>query len=145
MIVRYVLDTDHLTLLQHAQPELIRRISQVKTDEIGLTVISIEESVRGWLSEVRDASRGGQSQARKLHIAYDNLRDVVQFLSRFQAVSFTESASTQFADLRRQGVRIGTQDLRIASICLVNGLILLTRNAKDFSQVPNLAIEDWTI
>jgi tRNA(fMet)-specific endonuclease VapC len=80
MMVRYVLDTDHLTLLRYAQPVLIRRISQVETNEIGITVISIEESVRGWLSEIRDASRGGQLQARKLNIAYDNLRDAVQFL-----------------------------------------------------------------
>jgi tRNA(fMet)-specific endonuclease VapC len=100
MIVRYVFDTDHLTLLRYAQPELIRRISQVETNEIGITMISIEESVRGWLSEIRDASGGGRLQPRKLNVAYDNLRDAVQFLSSFQAASLTESASTQFAELR---------------------------------------------
>lgn len=119
-------------------------MSNVETNEIGITVISIEESVRGWLSEVRKASQLSQSQARRLNIAYDNLRDAIQFLSRFQALSFTESASIQFAELRQQGIRIGTQDLRIASICLVNKLILLTRNTKDFARIPNLASEDWT-
>ena len=142
--MQYVLDTDHLTLLQRAQPELIQRMSNVSTNEVGITVVSIEESVRGWLSEVRKASQVSQSQAKRLNIVYDNLRDVVQFLSRFQALSFTESAFTQFVELRKQGIRIGTQDLRIASICLVDGLILLTRNTKDFAQIPNLTLENWT-
>jgi len=36
-------------------------------------------------------------------------------------------------------------DLRIASIALSRGLTLLTRNSRDFSKVPRLVIENWTI
>ena len=46
--------------------------------------------------------------------------------------------------LREQKVRIGTQDLKIASIVLANQAVLLTCNNQDFSQVPNLITEDWT-
>ncbi|MGB6298310.1 MAG: type II toxin-antitoxin system VapC family toxin [Rivularia sp. (in: cyanobacteria)] len=45
----------------------------------------------------------------------------------------------------RQKIRIGTQDLRIASIVISNDAILVTRNQFDFSRVPDLQFEDWTV
>jgi predicted nucleic acid-binding protein len=48
-------------------------------------------------------------------------------------------------DLRRTYPRLGTMDLKIASIALVHRATLLTRNTKDFGQIKNLVIEDWTI
>ncbi|WP_414623214.1 type II toxin-antitoxin system VapC family toxin [Calothrix sp. CCY 0018] len=45
----------------------------------------------------------------------------------------------------RQKIRIGTQDLRIASIVISNDGILVTRNQRDFSRVPDLQFEDWTV
>ncbi len=35
-------------------------------------------------------------------------------------------------------------DLRIASIALSHDMTVLTRNVRDFEQVPDLRIEDWT-
>jgi tRNA(fMet)-specific endonuclease VapC len=47
--------------------------------------------------------------------------------------------------MREQKVRVATMDLRIAAIALSRNLILLTRNSGDFSKIPNLITEDWTI
>jgi len=52
-------------------------------------------------------------------------------------------AATHFTRLRRQGIRIGTMDLKIASITLAHDATLLTRNLSDFSQVPELRVENW--
>jgi tRNA(fMet)-specific endonuclease VapC len=50
----------------------------------------------------------------------------------------------KFTELRRQKIRIGTRDLRIAATALVHDLTLVTRNHKDFFRVPALRIEDWS-
>ena len=58
---------------------------------------------------------------------------------------FDDKAALKFESLIAQRVRVGTMDLRIASIALSEGLTLVTRNTRDFSKVPGLAILDWTV
>jgi tRNA(fMet)-specific endonuclease VapC len=36
-------------------------------------------------------------------------------------------------------------DARIVAIAMFRGLILLTRNHRDFGKVTGLLIEDWTV
>ena len=66
-------------------------------------------------------------------------------LSVFEVLQFTEAARSIYQDLKFQRIRIGTQDLRIASIVLAHEGILLSRNARDFDKVPNLIVENWTV
>ena len=64
-------------------------------------------------------------------------------MADYKIIGWTARAGAKFAQLRRQGVRVGTLDLRIASIAIANDATLLTRNLKDFTRVPGLRVENW--
>jgi tRNA(fMet)-specific endonuclease VapC len=141
-VIRYIIDTDHLTLLQYSNLVLKQRFEALNTSEITVSVISVEEVIQGWLNAIRQASQ--PRQQKRLTWAYVGLRSAVEFLNNFLIMDFNELAYDRYLTLRRQGIRIGTQDLRIASIALVNSSILVTRNQQDFAQVPGLVLENWT-
>ena len=63
---------------------------------------------------------------------------------RIAIVGFDGKAANTFVQLKSQKIRIGTMDLKIAAITIANGAILISRNLRDFAQVPNLTVEDWT-
>lgn len=136
----YILDTDHLSLLQQAHPAIRQRVAAVPNTALAVTIITAEEQVRGWL----DAIRRYHMSPRQIW-AYKGLRDTLAFLNRVTILSFDQAAYDRFTALRQQKIRIGSQDLRIAAITLVVGGILVTRNQRDFAQVPSLTIEDWSI
>ena len=90
--------------------------------------------------------RNSQSnKTEELIIAYRNLRQTIQFFSRLELLDFARDAYNIYSELRSQKIRIGTQDLKIASITLANNSVLVSRNYRDCSQIPNLNLEDWTI
>ncbi len=70
-----------------------------------------------------------------------------QFLSRFQCLSFDNSAAAAYGPIRteleRSGTNIGAHDILIASIAIVNNLILVTHNTGEFLRIPGLKVEDW--
>ena len=68
-----------------------------------------------------------------------------RLLEQIPTVGFDKSALEKFEELRRIGKfrKIGRADLLIASICLLNRAVLVTRNVKHFTQFPNLPVENW--
>lgn len=58
---------------------------------------------------------------------------------------FDPACEAKFRELRALGVRVGSQDLRIAASAVVYELVLVTRNKQDFAQVPGLRFEDWSL
>jgi tRNA(fMet)-specific endonuclease VapC len=50
---------------------------------------------------------------------------------------------TDVRQWRHQRLRMATHDLRIAAICVTHVAILITRNRRDFTQVPGLRVEFW--
>ncbi len=136
----YILDTDHFSLNQRGFPALKTRLMQLPIEDVAITVITVEEQLKGWLAYISKATTA-ESRVN----GYHRLKEAVFDFGRIQVLEYDASVDSQFHQLRQQKIRIGSQDLRIAAITLVHNGILVTRNTKDFSQVPGLQIEDWTV
>jgi len=136
----FVLDTDHLSLYQRGTEPLLSKLLSRSPDELAITIITVEEQLRGRLAHVRKATTVLQLTER-----YRWLGETVSHLSQLSVFYFDSTAATVYEGLLSQKLRLGTQDLRIAAIVLSQGAVLLTRNSQDFSQVPGLQIDDWTI
>ncbi|RRR76021.1 MAG: type II toxin-antitoxin system VapC family toxin [Candidatus Viridilinea halotolerans] len=138
MNARYILDTDHVSLYQRRHPQVVARLLAMPHADLFVTTITLGEQIQGRLAVIRQART--QSDAAR---GYVRLRETVEFYQSVQLVDYTTDAVVHFETLRREGIRIGTQDLRIAAIALAEGAILVSRNTRDFVQVPGLALEDW--
>lgn len=137
-----VLDTDHISALQFRDAPrafaLQTRLSTFSSEEIATTAISVEEQMRGWLGAIRRHTDVHQQVAY-----YDRLVKLFDFFSEWLILPFDQQAVDKFTDLRSQGIRVGTMDLKIASIVLVHNATLLSQNLRDFQQVAGLRVEDW--
>jgi tRNA(fMet)-specific endonuclease VapC len=138
-MIRFLLDTDHISLHERGHPPLRERLEAVSPDLIAVSVVTVEEALRGRLAVLARHSSGENRQR-----AYAKLLETVRFFGSIQVVLFGARCEEQYQALRAQRVRAGTQDLRIAATALANGFTLVTRNRRDFARVPGLPIEDWS-
>jgi tRNA(fMet)-specific endonuclease VapC len=137
-----LLDTDHVTVLAHPTDSrhgfLTARMQAASEQTFGIPIISAEEQLRGWLAEIRR-----RQNVRQQITAYERLAKLLKFLAEWELPGFDNRAADEFARLRKERIRIGTQDLKIASIALAQGALLLSANVRDFRQIPGLGVENW--
>ena len=112
---------------------------QASREDAALTVVSIEESMRGWLAELNRRAKTPHDQIE----GYRHLHRSVEVFAKWTMLHWDAESADRFVKLRRLRVRIGTQDLKIAGIVLAHDALLLTRNTADFKQVPGLRFENW--
>jgi tRNA(fMet)-specific endonuclease VapC len=135
----FVLDTDILSLWQHAHAAVSRHIASRRPDELAVTVITVQEQLDGWHSRLPHAKT-----SKQIADLYQRLADTVRFFSRVTILPFPEAAVLRYEQLRKAHRRLGKNDLRIAAIVLEGGDKLITRNTRDFQQIVGLQIEDWS-
>ncbi len=138
-----LLDTDHTTFLKYPDSErgrhLIERMNAVlATELIGVAIVTIEERMRGWLAVI-----AREKSVLRQVVGYRELALLFEFYHEFEIVPFDDTAASHFEELRRQKLRIGSRDLKIASTAIVNHAILLSANLSDFARVPSLRVENW--
>jgi tRNA(fMet)-specific endonuclease VapC len=135
----YVLDTNHVSLYQRGHVNVTAYVRQTPRQRIAITVVTAEEMARGRLVRLNAA----KNEAGRIE-AYQWWRETLGLISAFRLLDYDIVASAVYESLRQQKLRIGTQDLRIAAITLALDATLITRNQRDFGQVPNLKLIDWT-
>jgi tRNA(fMet)-specific endonuclease VapC len=135
-----VLDTNTLTHLFEGHPRVVQRFEQ-ETEEVATTIITRIEILEGRFAMLRKAANGNE-----LRRAQEWLDRTVEQLEDFaNATPIDRAAADEFDRLRanKKLKKIGRADLLIASIALANRATVVTRNVKDFRQVPGLHGENW--
>jgi tRNA(fMet)-specific endonuclease VapC len=137
-----VLDTDTLTLLVRqdspSRQKILERLADAGPGDLATTVVTYEEQTLGWMkykAKARTILREVEAYGR-LRKHLDNYRSLI-------VLDFDASAADEFQQLKGLKLRVGTMDLKIASIVKVRGATLLTRNVVDFKRVPGLSFENW--
>jgi tRNA(fMet)-specific endonuclease VapC len=137
---QYLLDTDHLTLYDHRHAALFPRVAAQPAGAVALSPVSAQEYLKGRLAAL------ARHQSGPLQVqAYANLVATLQLLRQFPIVDFDAACEAQSQRLRALRLRVGSQDLRIAAVALTHGLVLLTRNRRDFAPIPGLQLDDWSV
>jgi tRNA(fMet)-specific endonuclease VapC len=141
--VRFLLDTDHISILQRESgPEfdiLSARVAQHSPADLAFSVVSFHEQALGCHTYILRARRPAEVVR-----GYGMLARVIRGFGASPILPFDAAAALAFDGLAAQRLRVGTMDLRIAAIAISRGLVLLTRNIGDFGRVTGLRTEDWT-
>jgi tRNA(fMet)-specific endonuclease VapC len=139
----WVLDTDHLSLLERGNSKIQSRLQQANANSVAITIITAEEKLKGRLAVINSFS--GIERVERLAAAYRALQSTIEDLQTLPILPFSDIARDRYRELLQQKIRVGSHDLRIAAITLSIGGVLVTRNRRDFERVTNLSIEDWSL
>ncbi len=138
---QYILDTDCVSLILYNHPQVIANAAKY---QVAITIITVQELFNGWVVRINDPS-----QVHNLPGLYAKLWTTVKYLQTIEVLNFTPEADTCLKKLLKDHPSLRKnrlqKDMRIAAIALSIGATVVTRNQRDFSQVPGLSIEDWTL
>jgi tRNA(fMet)-specific endonuclease VapC len=130
-MTRYLLDTNHASLLLRRIPQITDRVRTAVDVELFLCRPSVAEL---WFM----IFKGAKVDA--------NRAELEVFLRDFRHVEFDAAAAVEFgrikAHVRKIGKPMPDVDIQIAAIARVNNLVLLTDDAH-FNSVPGMTLQNW--
>lgn len=77
--------------------------------------------------------------------AHGSLADAVELLSIFPVYPLTEKSLRLADELVKAKLNVRKSDLKIAALALELDATVVTNNIRDFSRVPGLKVEDWSV
>ncbi len=135
-----ILDTNHVSAVDRSS--MVAKAFESRALATGMdlfvTVISIEEIMRGWLALL--SSR--KCRADEIPV-YQRMRRSTEMFAEWEILEWDQNALGWFEILKKQRKRMSTADMKIASIALALDAVLLTQNSRDFESVSGLKLENW--
>lgn len=136
-----VLDSDIVTLLSYGQTDTLRqRMAAVpESEELAVPIITRMEILRGRFDGILKAA-----SEEELLKAMDRFQSSQRLLDSFRLLQVNEEAAQHFKQMlkaKKKPKRRG--DMLIACIALAHSALLVTRNVKDYKDVPGLRVENW--
>jgi predicted nucleic acid-binding protein len=138
----YILDTNVLrAIFQHKgqQPHLETRIKQTPYEDLYISIVSVEEVLRGTLELFRNHEKKGL-----LANAYAFIDGLLMDLDQFQILSFNLEADEIYKRMSSEAKRHGRGDCRIAASAIAHGYTVVTRNEEDFRSI-GANFENWFV
>ena len=131
----FLLDTNIcIYLMKNRFPALTEKFMQTPPSELAISAVTVFELEYG---------------AAKSKWGTRTLENLRLFLSGFEIVPFDASDAVKAGQIRAflesRGLPIGVYDLEIAAQGLARGYTVVTHNTGEFSRVPGLVLEDWTV
>lgn len=125
------------------KPSIVSKVAQVYPN-LAITIITVQEIFNGWVVKIND-----RGESANLVNLYTKLWTTQEYFKAVTIINFDNAAYTVYNNLLKENQQLNKKrlqkDLRIASIALSRNAIMITRNQKDFSQIPALKLEDWTL
>lgn len=141
--MKYLLDTDHLSILQRQAGQdyinLSTRMADYPLSDFAVSIVTFHEQMLGSHAYINRARNKDETVK-----GYEMMARLVRDFKVLPLISFDAGAAKAFSQLQSQRIQLAKMDSRIAAIALFRKLTLLTRNHRDFSKVAGLAIADWT-
>ena len=136
----HLLDTDTLTHLFAGHPRVVERLRALEDPDVGTTIITKIELLRGRMDFVTKAATGNELlRAQRL------LNRTEEMLEQIVVVPIDTRGAAEFDRLRTVTSlrKIGRADMLIASVALSNRATLVTRNLRHFKQITRLDVVNW--
>lgn len=128
--VAYLLDTNVcIDFLLGRSARLAERMA-AEFDRLSVSAVTA--------AELRVGNRGSSDPV-------GDLRRVDTFLALLNILPFDDAAAHTYAEMvRLVGVRRRGFDRLIGAQAMASAMVLVTRNEKDFVDIPGLTVEDWS-
>jgi tRNA(fMet)-specific endonuclease VapC len=133
-----ILDTDHLSEFIRGSSAGAMLRQRLLARDAAITIVTLEEQARGWLSRIKQARTHDE-----LIFGYNKLQSLFEVGAAWDVLPWDRASAEVFDGLVGQRPRIGTMDLRIASIVIAGNGTLLSRNLRDFARIDGLKVQNW--